>query len=598
MCDCGARFLMSFSEAPKHFLRSFLLALIVVSVFFVSASEIRAAVVVENKGMLGVIKGFVRDEAGSPIADAYVSIFRVGTSQLLKQVRSAANGSFLAKLLPGTYTVLAVAQGFNPITLSEVEINRSTELNYKFNLERAGSGNTLPEKRLDRNSPKWRIRAAAINSSIYQNQEGDDPIEKTASDENTAEIENKTEENNEVTDKEEKSSRKGQTVIETFAASANGETFGGVNFATLFPLGENTEIVIAGQTATGANAPQRFETNVKFRPSERHQIRLNTSIARLGKVEIENQPKALGQFSVQALDEWKVKNGVVLVFGFDYSRFLGAGNDFSLSPRLGLQYDVNSKTRLRTSYTTQTEEKNWSQAIELENAQVVFREPVAVQDLVVENDKPQMNKSSRFEFGIERILDNSSSIEANVFFDLTNGRGVGLINLPIGFLGGEADRFVANQQGKAQGLRLVYSRRLNGIFSTSAGYAFGSGQKLSAQAISNPANVFENGYFQTFFGQFEADLRTGTQVKTVFRLSPQATVFSIDPFQGRMTIYDPGLSVVVTQSLPTLGLPIRAEAIIDARNLLDYQTSINGEEGSLKLASQRRILRGGILVRF
>ncbi len=587
---------MSFSEAPKLFLRTFLLALTAFAAFFVSASETQAAVIVENKGMLGIIKGTVRDEAGSPIANAYVSVFRVGTSRLLKKVRSAANGSFLAKVLPGTYTILAVAQGFNPITLSEVEINRSSELNYRFNLERAGSGNTLPEKLPDRNSTKWRIRAAAINSSIYQNREGDTPIEE--SDENTAAVEAQTEESNEVIDKEEKSNRKSQTVIETFAANVNGETFTGVNFATLLPVGENTEIVLAGQTAVSPNAPQRFEANLKFRPNDRHQVRLNTAIANLGKVEIENQQKPLGQFSVQALDEWKIKNGVVLVFGFDYSRFLGAGSDFSLSPRIGLQFDVNSKTRLRTSYTTQTEEKNWSQAIELENAQVIFREPVAVQDFVVENDKPQMNKSSRFEFGIERILDSRSSVEANVFFDVTSGRGVGLINLPIGFLGSEADKFVANQQGQAQGLRLVYSRRLNGVFSMSAGYAFGNGQKLSAQAISNPANVFENGYFQTFLGQFEADLRTGTQVKTVFRLSPQATVFSIDPFQGRMTIYDPGLSVVVTQSLPTLGLPIRAEAIIDARNLLDYQTSVNGEEGSLKLSSQRRILRGGILVRF
>ena len=50
-----------------------------------------------------------------------------------------------------------------------------------------------------------------------------------------------------------------------------------------------------------------------------------------------------------------------------------------------------------------------------------------------------------------------------------------------------------------------------------------------------------------------------------------------------MAIYDPSLSVMVTQSLPTLGLPIRAEAIIDARNLFDYQTGVNGEEGSLDL---------------
>jgi hypothetical protein len=55
---------------------------------------------------------------------------------------------------------------------------------------------------------------------------------------------------------------------------------------------------------------------------------------------------------------------------------------------------------------------------------------------------------------------------------------------------------------------------------------------------------------------------------------------------------------LVTQSLPTLGLPIRAEAIVDARNLLDFQTGVSSEEGSLRLNSGRRMLRGGISVRF
>jgi hypothetical protein len=93
-------------------------------------------------------------------------------------------------------------------------------------------------------------------------------------------------------------------------------------------------------------------------------------------------------------------------------------------------------------------------------------------------------------------------------------------------------------------------------------------------------------------------LKTGTNIKTIFRLSPQATVFAIDPFQGRLAIYDPGLSVLVTQSLPTLGLPIRAQAVVDARNLLDFQTSAFNEEGSLRLNSQGRTLRGGISLRF
>ena len=164
---------------------------------------------------------------------------------------------------------------------------------------------------------------------------------------------------------------------------------------------------------------------------------------------------------------------------------------------------------------------------------------------------------------------------------------------PAGF-----SEFTANQQGGAQGFRVVYSRRLSGQFSAAAGYSFGMGQKLSGEGISDPANLFQNDLFQSFFGQFEADLRTGTSVKTIFRLSPQATVFAIDPFQGRLAIYDPSLSVLLTQNLPTLGLPFRAEAIVDARNLFGFQTGVVGEEGSLTMHSQRRALRGGILVRF
>ena len=132
----------------------------------------------------------------------------------------------------------------------------------------------------------------------------------------------------------------------------------------------------------------------------------------------------------------------------------------------------------------------------------------------------------------------------------------------------------------------------------SAGYSLGSGQRISSRAISNPSDVFETAFFQSFFSQLAADLKTGTSVKTIYRLSPQATVFAIDPFKGRLAIYDPGLSVVVTQSLPNFGLPIRAEAVVDARNIFDFQSGVSGDDGGLRLSGRRRMLRGGILVRF
>lgn len=574
--------------SKNNFIKPLFIALVSVFAFTATVPEIKAEVIIEQNGKLGTIKGIVRDNSGNPISDAFVAVFYVGTSKLLKQVRSATDGSFLAKVIPGTYTILAVAQGFNPQTLATVQVNPATELVYGFKLERAGSGNTLPEKTVDRNSSKWRIRSSQSRRSIYQTTDGETPVDENATAETTQD-----------TDEVKETNRRGETIVETYFASSENGNFAGFNFATVVPINEKSEVVFAGQTGIGKNAPNRFTANFKFNPNERHEVHLNTAIANVGKVEIKDREESLGQVSLQALDAWRVREGIVVVYGIDYSRFIGAGNDFSVSPRFGFQLDVDSKTRIRSAFASQTEEQNWQKVIELEDTQVIFHDTPAVQDFVVENNKPKIRKSSRLEFGIERILSNKSNIEANVFFDTVTSRGVGLVNLPFNTLSSNGfDDLVANQQGRAQGLRVVYNRRINGTFSTAAGYAFGNGQKLSEKAVTDPSEIFENGMFQTVFGQVSADFDTGTHINTIFRFSPEATVFAIDPFQGRLAIYDPSLSVLITQSLPNLGLPIRAEAIVDARNLFDFQSGVNAEEGSLKLTSGRRILRGGISVRF
>lgn len=576
---------MGFSNQVKRFLTisSILLTAFAAAVF---AAPATGNTVVVEKGGLGVIKGIVRDEAGNAIADATVAIFRGGTSKLLKQVSSARDGSFIAKIIPGKYTLLAVAQGFNPVTLFGVEVAKSTELVYGFKLERAGSGNTLPEKRVDRNSSKWRIRAAQSQRSIYQNRDGEKPVAENT----TTEL---TEDSTEPTTK-----RKGQTVVDTYFAGTSRGSYVGWNLATLVPINNDATVIFAAQTATGRNAPLRFETTVKYRPSSKHQLRLNTSAGKLGTLATSGVEKTLGQVSFQATDEWQFRDGVILVFGFDYSRFVGAGDDASISPRLGLQFDINSKTRVRAAFTNQTEEKSWAKAIDLEGERIAFTEPVAIEDMVIVTEKPQMNKSRRLEFGVERILSSNSSIDASAFFDTTFTRGVSFNSIAFDDLGEGFSNLLANQQGVARGARVVYTRRIGSILSASAGYAVGNGQQLSATAVSDSSKIFESSFFQTFFGQMAADLKTGTSVRTIYRLSPQATVFAIDPFKGRLAIYDPGLSIYVTQHVPTFGLPFRAEAIVDARNLFDFASGVTSEEGSLILNAQRRMLRGGIQVRF
>lgn len=555
---------------------------------------------------LGTVTGSVRDHKGNPVAGAVISLLRDGAKEAVKQTRSAADGSFSAKISPGRYSVQAIAEGFNAALFSAVEIRPSDQLIYRFNLEPIGQGRTAPERRQDRSDSKWRLRAAQGRRSVFQIREGEDEAIEAALGEDTdrCTADGSIEDTPDLAMARAKRLARMQGVIETYVAtSANAfaPSYAGINFAIAKPLNNRVDFIFAGQTGLGQGAPQRLEATARVRVGDRHRIGLSLGGVRLNTLaSSQAERRSLGQYSVRAVDEWIVRDSVVIVLGLDYSQFFEGGRDYSLSPRLGLQFDANARTRIKAAYAPGGGETATQSMAAFEGQQIVFKQP-ATQPIALVDGRAVMERSRRFELGIERVLDNRSSIEANAFFDTTSNRGVGLMTAPLSAFAGESGAAlikVANQQGAARGVRILYSRRISQVFSASAGYSFGRGQRLSPRGVSNPAELFDNGYFQAAALQLNADFQTGTHVRTVFRFSPGATVFAIDPFAGRLAVYDPSLSILVTQDLPTFGLPVRAEAIIDVRNLLDTQVSAEDDDTLLTIVSGRRSLRGGISVRF
>ena len=547
---------------------------------------------------LATVTGTVRDNKGAPLGGALIQLIRQGAKQAIKQTYTGADGSFSAKIPAGRYSLRAIAQGFSEVLFESVQVNPSAEIAYRFNLEPVNSPKTLVNQRSDRDNVKWTLRSAQSQRSIFQAKEGEDST--------VAAVERANDPNTEVTEtaSDERGRVRLQGVAETYFASSSGpfsSAYEGVNFAFALPASETIDLIFAGQSGIGA-APQRFETTARLRLDDRHRLSLSGGGARLsnvigGKFSERNR---LGQVSVRAIDEWIVRDGVVVVMGVDYSRFTGAGGDSALIPRFGLQFDANARTRIRASYAPGGDESTVQSAVNFEEGPVLFKRP-ATQPVAFVGGRAVMGQSRRLEFGLQRVLDNRSSVEAAAFMDMTSGRGVGLMAMPLSAFSGNpsmAIAEVANQNGSARGMRVVYSRRLNQVWSASAGYSFGRGQKLSPEGITNPADLFSNGFFQTAALQVAGDWSTGTHVQTVFRFSPQATVFAIDPFAGRLAVYDPSLSVDITQDLPTFGLPVRAQAIIDARNLFDFQTRTSNGETLLETGTYARSVRGGILVRF
>jgi hypothetical protein len=506
----------------------------------------------------------------------------------------------------------ALAEGFNATTFNAVQVNPSDELVYRFNLEPLGQGRTMPERRNDRNDTKWRLRSAQNRRSILQNNEGADRTvaaveEAMGADEDAEEAAAAGaagEDENWMGDRR----RSAHGVVETYTASSadrEAPVYAGTNFAVSVPAGEQLNLIFAGQF--GTNRLARLETTGRFRAGTRHLLSATIGGANLplafSAAADSSQPQSLKQVSVRAVDEWVVHEGVVVVLGLDYSRFIGTQGSGTFSPRLGFQFETDARTRLRFGYAPGGVNSQAQSVARFEDGAIVFPE-MAARPVAFADGRALMERSRRLEFGVERVLDNNSSIEATAFFDTTDGRGVGLMNMPLGAFAGEPDTellSVANQQGAARGLRVVYARRLNSFLKTSAGYSFGRGQQLApgfSAATGSPGELFRNGFFQTVAAQVESSFDTGTDVRTVLRFSPRAAVFAIDPFAGRVAVFDPSLSILVTQDLPTFGLPLQAEAVLDARNLLDAQTSVEDGDTLTILNANRRSVRGGISVRF
>jgi len=576
----------------------------VLTFVMISALIAMVAPTAAGRGSFATISGSVRDSKGNPLSGAIVSLIKDAAIPVLKEVRTDAEGRFSAKISPGRYAIRAIADGFNDVVFSLVEVHASQALVYRFNLEPVGSGKTLPERRKDRNDVKWTLRSAQTRRSIFQAQEGEDGDINAVLDAEDAENGQPSSQTDSFPETPGLKSRP-QGIVEAYAAgSAYGYFYTGMNFALSTPATEHLDLIVAGQTGIGPGAPERLETTGIFRAGDRHRVAISVGGAQFNSPIWTNvsrdQADPAGQFSVRAIDEWIVRDGVVIVLGLDYSRFIGAGGSHSVSPRVGVQFDANARTRVKAAYAPGGEENQTQSVAGFEGKEIVFTEsgsrPIAFVD-----GQAVLERTHRLEFGLERVLDNNSSVETTAFFDTTRGRGVGLLSAPMSaFSGVTGENFIniANQQGSARGMRVVYARRLNSVWSASAGYSFGRGQRLSRAGFANPAELFEGGFFQTAALQLSGSFNTGTHVRTVLRFSPAATVFAIDPFAGQLGVYDPSLSIQVTQDLPSFGLPVRAEAVIDARNLLDNQANTNNGEILTQVSTGHRSLRGGISVRF
>lgn len=592
--------------------------------------------VVDAAPVLAFVSGTVKDEAGQPLTGAVVALLESAfNGREIKSVKTDAEGKFAAAINPGSYRLRAAADGFKPV-LARVMLDRAVKLNYDFALKRV---DTLVEKRGDRDDYRW-IGRSVPRHVLHLDEADVAQVEQTSFfDDRKAEF---------------RPSIHGmvQMLAVNSLAGRDGAGFYGTNFALSGSFSGNFEMAVIGQRGSGALAPQRFEAIATVRPWASHQITASVgygqtpyrkavaseldgplemeqpgAVASLPPTVVRNATSALpgtagvralptnrngggtiDQISLSAVGQWQVFQPLLVIYGFDYARFVGSTrrNRESILPRLAFQFSPTAGLHLKAALTPGAGQSRRSpEGFESEDIQASFD----IQAPEIAGDEPLLDRSRRLEFGFERLLgDGSSSVEASAFYDVISGHGIGVLALPLEASTETQAAFqqVANQvqsmSGAARGVRVMYARRLGDQVTASFGYSFGRGSRLNQGALDDlrPSRLLRPGFFHVATAKLDIDLteRSGTRISTVVRLSPQAVVFAIDPFAGQMSVYDPNINIYVTQELPNLGLPFRWQALVDIRNLLNQSNGI--EDGGIQLVSSHsyRTIRGGVAFRW
>jgi hypothetical protein len=536
----------------------------------------------------GTFTGTVKDNTGAPLIGAVVTMVEGGsaasTASVLKEISTDKKGRFeLTGIAPGHYAVKVVAAGFVQ-SRKVFDITPGSKVNLDFSLRRE---NRLVDNKAN-DDYEYKVRVARRNTMQIDGKAGDG-IDTIAADSTYV---NRDKPDSKIVDHGFMQFYTESTPSET----SLGGTAVGVNFAGTHAFSRDVQSLFFGQIGTDGR-PVRFETTTSVQAGDNHKLELSAGFGQLAtngsRDSRDNLP--LRQLAFRVTDAWRIKGPAILVFGFDYAHFNDANGTNVILPRIGFQFNANSTTKLVAELTPGSSSEI-DEVANFEGGQAVFSQPQVMQ---VVNHELIADRSRRMQFSVEHILNKNSSIEATVFYDTISGHGVGLLAIPVDSSIESADPQVASQYGNARGTRVVYTRRFGKAVTGTLGYAFGQGQRLSADGLTNPAQMFQSDVFQVAVAKIDVDLHTGTKISTVLRFSPGDAVFAIDPFQGRMTSYDPSINVFVAQQLPNWSLlPGHWEATVTLLNLLDQQTEVENDINRLIIGRSQRTIRGGLAVRF
>lgn len=557
------------------------------------------------------LEGFVRNEDGSPLVGAVISIFKENwIDQALLTTQSGRDGGFsLANLSPGKYVLNVVKAGYAPMTYSLLTPLKTTPL---FVVLKGLTGQNP-------NSQNWNIdtvlRTSSDRNIIFRDRE--DPAKAPAGKKVLKDGDGGP------------ANRSGLVQVTTTQPLGSpgydvwpnpiGTGFS-TRFAYIEPVSRNSTYIVTGMITTGMDSQYRVRNVLDYRIADGHKVQLAIGYDKMGakrraihdldrvdagtlENEILSTIEPIQNVNVGIQDYFQIAEPLQLVYGFDINYNSVSKGAAQINPRFQLY--LNPSEDLAFRFLLNSEPRTHENTLQLaEGESTTLFSPFNVAKI---NDQTFVDRTRHMETGVSLFLGDRTDVEVSTFLDQVADSGypfVAILKSPD--TSSLHHSLVTNGMGDSRGFRFNLQHRWTDSISTSVLYVYGSGTELDLPPdTSLTAPDLQNHLNRRFFNIVSTSLNarfkgSGTDISTIYRHGDGVSLTPIDSYSNYYELPDNSLNVFVQQSIPFLQKSMgKWEAIIDVRNILNQGVKVyETPSGDLILVRNARSFRGGIRFRF
>ena len=536
----------------------------------------------------GYISGFVKDSRGTPLGGVLVTVMQGAFNpRVVQRVTTDGLGQFeIGNLLPGSYTLSVSLASYLPILKSGIEVVAGKMERLNLSLQNLYLQTLSPGAPGDRSSaPPEDIGSVLRMASSTR------PILRFQGTGQRADLELDLESPRASAQADQ--GWHGSVHVYSTAYSADPDLLdlGGAftEFVFVKDLDSNSQWLMAGTISESGYT--ELDSLIRWKNLKGHNPSLRVSLGSFPYLDRQvpsekGHLQRLNLFNLDFQDEVAISEVISAIYGVELQATDPSVKARRVRPRWGLRvrphpgYQVafirtkSMPRHYRTAPSRSGEELSFSSP---------FLHPFGSKMRLGQTEATHTEMTVDHEFGSE------TQLAVGVYSDeFSPGRA----------WAAAGSRKIVPASSK--GVRVAYGRRLGHGMRTDLGYTFGGGTQWGHGAFGlTPRN------YHVIAARLKAQANSsGTRVAATYRYISGVSLTVIDPYQEYFESSSPGLSLMVTQSIPYVGrfIPGELEAQLDVHNLFDQHrfdsTDAAGEPRHSEFLQTPRSLRGGIRLKF